>query len=292
MGKKRHVILLLLVLCIAITGCGKSNSGETGTNNNEATNESKEPDEGQNSENRFKPEKIDGELRAELLPLAEHVDGKYNIIVNIKTPDYLSIEGYDYIDPNRDISDKSSYRMKSGGEYSDIAAFDTIYTPQDAIQNFTSLNVVPNYYYTLIGKNVLAGLHLMTISLEYDDENYEASGGQRVIRTYEDFQEEAVEKEWEATLDEGDTYTYNYGKGTAGNYEYYYSIGIKTMKDIGNSYEMFINFKISDQYILAFVEQCGSTNEGQGPLGLFIDGTTVDTQGYADYLATWIMPAK
>lgn len=285
--EKRHcVILLVLVLCIAITGCSKSGSGETEINDYNESNES------QTSENRMKSTQVDGELRDELLPLAVHVNEKYHTIANLKTPAYLSIEKYYYIDPNRDLSNDSINGFTSGGEYSDITAYDTIYTPQDAMQDYTSLNVVPIYYHTLTGKNDSLGLHPLSISLEYDDQNDKLSGGQRVIRTYEGFEKEAAEKEWETTLEKGDTYTYDYGKGSAGQYEYYYSVHVQTFDDVSTMYTMYINFKLSDEYIVAFVEKCGSLNKGQGPLGFFMDEATVDVQGYADYLATWIVPAE
>lgn len=288
---KRFLLVLIIASLALMAGC---NSG------NETTKELNTPKEpGSTSVKEVKGNleeeliKLNGELRTDLLPFAEHVNGQYNEIVRIKTPTTLSIENYEAADPNRNDPNKSlNTHLK--GDYADVVGFDTIYTPQDAMKEFTELNLVPDHYTTYINKNLSNSLHIIAISLENDSDEYAYDlGVSSLVWPYEKMERYAAEKEWEDDLEEGESYNYDYGKGTAGDYEYYYSSIYRTFDEGLKMYRLQIYFKVSDKYFLRFEEDgSNAVSKGGSAIDLFIGEKAIDVQGYADYLATWIVPVQ
>lgn len=288
----KKILLVLIVASLALmVGCNSGNETTTESKTSKAPESTSVKEEKGNLEEELI--KLNGELRTDLLPFAEHVNGQYNKIVSIKTPATLSIQSYEAADPNRNDPQKT-YNTHIKGDYADSTAFDTIYTPQDAMKDFTGLNLVPDHYTTYINKNIGNSLHYIAITLEHNSDEYSYDlGVSSLVWPYERMEKDATEKEWEEDLEEGESYHYDYGKGTAGGYEYYYSSIFRLFDEGLKKYRLQIYFKVSDKYFLHF-EEDGSNAEFKGgsAIDLFIGETAIDVQGYADYLATWIVPVE
>lgn len=282
--KRKSIVFLTLILTLFV-GCSTTSNDpkkEAVSKEDETTNKT----DG-NADLDTKLINNNGQLRDEVIPFAEHVEGNYNIVVNLKTPEKLGITSYTYIDPNRDLNDDSYTGIKDGGEYYDLSNYEYIYTPEDASKDYTSLGVVPNSYITRYSEGLTEGVHYIGIELCYKEDSLYAAGEQ--ADTYEDIENEAIEQDWKYLLEEEDeTYDFTYGKGQTGGYEYYYSCAAHGIGDGLYLYTVKVYFDISDAYILEFEESYTGTNTAG--LGLFTDGVNIDADGYAAYLATWIVP--